>query len=312
MKIFVSVGVVLAALAASANAQVFGFATQNGGTTGGGNAAAVTVKDCAALKQAVAGTASAVVKISGTIKDCGAVIDIGSNKSILGVGSNAALLTTGFRIKKGKNVIIRNLKMTPPKKGDALSLDKSTNVWIDHNSFSSLGLVGGKDDYDGLLDITHASDYVTVSWNKFENHWKASLIGHSDSNASEDTGKLHVTYANNYWSNINSRAPSVRFGQAHIYNNYYTNLPTSGANCRMGAKCLVEGNDFVNVKLAVVTDLDSDVEGYATERNNIFTSSTKRITKTGAPTIPYSYSVASASSVKNTVTNGAGVGKITV
>jgi pectate lyase len=47
--------------------------------------------------------------------------------------------------------------------------------------------------------------------------WKASLVGHSDSNADEDTGKLHVTYANNKWINVNSRTPSIRFGTAHIY-----------------------------------------------------------------------------------------------
>lgn len=47
--------------------------------------------------------------------------------------------------------------------------------------------------------------------------WKASLIGHSDSNANEDRGTLHITYANNYWNNINSRAPSVRFGTVHIF-----------------------------------------------------------------------------------------------
>lgn len=58
----------------------------------------------------------------------------------------------------------------------------------------------------------------------------------------------------------------------------------------MGAKCLVEGNVFNNVKLAIVTDLDSKTEGYATDRNNVFSGgSTKRITKTGAPSIPYSY-----------------------
>jgi pectate lyase len=28
-----------------------------------------------------------------------------------------------------------------------------------------------------------------------------------------------VTYAYNYWSNLNSRTPSFRFGTGHIYNN---------------------------------------------------------------------------------------------
>jgi len=47
-----------------------------------------------------------------------------------------------------------------------------------------------KDHYDGLVDITHASDYVTVPRNTFKNHYKGSLVGHSDYNASEDTGHL--------------------------------------------------------------------------------------------------------------------------
>lgn len=59
------------------------------------------------------------------------------------------------------------------------------------------------------------------SSNYFHDHHKASLVGHSDSNSSEDTGKLHVTYANNYWKDIGSRTPSLRFGTGHIYNNYY-------------------------------------------------------------------------------------------
>lgn len=140
MKTFSSVGAIVAILAATANGQLIGYATLNGGTTGGGSATPTTVTDCAGLKAAVTGTTAAVVKISGSISGCD-VIDIGSNKSILGVGSNAGLLTSGFRIKKGTNVIIRNLKLTPPKKGDALALDRSTNVWIDHVDFQSLGLV---------------------------------------------------------------------------------------------------------------------------------------------------------------------------
>lgn len=59
---------------------------------------------------------------------------------------------------------------TPEESGDILSLDEATNVWIDHNELFSKGLTGDKDDYDGLLDITHASDDVTVSWNKFHDH----------------------------------------------------------------------------------------------------------------------------------------------
>lgn len=46
---------------------------------------------------------------------------------------------------------------------------------------------------------------------------KGSLVGHSDKNAAEDTGKLHVTYANNHFYNVRSRGPLLRFGTAHIF-----------------------------------------------------------------------------------------------
>lgn len=56
---------------------------------------------------------------------------------------------------------------------------------------------------------------------KNTNLFRASLAGHSDSNASEDKGHLRITYANNYYKNVGSRTPLFRFGTGHIYNNYY-------------------------------------------------------------------------------------------
>ena len=41
--------------------------------------------------------------------------------------------------------------------------------------------------HDGLLDITNASDLVTVSWNRFRNHDKTMLIGSSDSGTTAAT-----------------------------------------------------------------------------------------------------------------------------
>ena len=74
--------------------------------------------------------------------------------------------------------------------------------------------------HDGLLDITNASDLVTVSWNRFVNHDKLMLIGSSDS-ATADRNKLRVTLHHNLFWNIGQRAPRVRFGQVHVYNNLY-------------------------------------------------------------------------------------------
>jgi pectate lyase len=105
-------------------------------------------------------------------------------------------------IKGKKNVIIRNLKFSKvvAANGDAIGVQSSTNVWLDHLDLSS-DRTHDKDYYDGLIDLTHAADFITISNTYFHDHWKSSLVGHSDNNGGEDKGHLRVTYANNHWSN---------------------------------------------------------------------------------------------------------------
>lgn len=219
---------------------------------------------------------------------------------------------SGLRLKKVSNVIIRNLNFNlAPAKKDIIELEASSKVWIDHNSFKSKGLVGSKDDYDGLLDLKHGSDMVTVSWNKFSDHWKGSLIGHSDSNAAKDTGFLHVTYHHNNWNNVNSREPSIRFGTGHIYSSCYTDVATSAVHSRMGAQVLVESNSFNNVKLAIVTNVDSEEDGFAVEKNNLYNNSKNSISQVGTLTsVPYKYTVDAAADVCAIVAKSAGPGVV--
>ncbi len=68
-----------------------------------------------------------------------------------------------------------------------------------------------KSSYDGLLDITHGCYGITVTNSKLYTHWKASLVGHSDNNGAEDVA-IRVTFALNWWYDLNSRTPSFRFG----------------------------------------------------------------------------------------------------
>ncbi|PBP22983.1 pectate lyase [Diplocarpon rosae] len=280
-------------------------------TTGGAGGTTTTVTDCAALTTAVdkKNTAKKIVYIDGLIHDCG-IVDVGSNTSILGRGAASGVVGTGFRVRKGTNVIFQNLKMGPaPAKGDLLAIDESTNILVDHNEFTSLGLVGGKDDYD---DITHAADAITVSWNKFSSHWKGSLVGHSDNNAAEDTGKLHITYHHNVFDKVNSRLPSIRFGTAHLFNNHVTGTEISGINSRMGAQVYVEASVFDNTKLAMVTDLDSAEPGFICNVDNLLTgTSTVRITQECTLKVPYTYTAEPAANVVASVASGAGVGKVT-
>lgn len=151
------------------------------------------------------------------------------------------------------------------------------------------------------MQLTHAADYVTISNSYIHDHWKASLVGHSDNNGGEDKGHLRVTYANNYWSNINSRAPSLRFGTGHVYNSYFENV-SDGINTRDGAQVLVESNQFVGSSKA----LYSTDDGYAVEKDNDFGGAKNTALKGTLTTVPYSYSLVGSSKVKSAVVGTAG------
>ncbi|MEU1516508.1 polysaccharide lyase family 1 protein [Streptomyces sp. NPDC005811] len=279
------------------------------GTTGGGSATAVTVSTLDAFKAAVTGGTAKVVRVNGLISLSGQV-DIGSNTTVLGVGSSSGFTGGGLRLKKVTNVVVRNLNISKPlKPADGIEVQASTKVWIDHNSFSA-DRDHDKDYYDGLLDINHASDYVTVSWNTFKDHFKGSLVGHSDNNASEDTGHLRVTYHHNLFSNVYSRIPSLRFGTGHFYDNYVVGAETA-VHSRMGAQMLVENNVFRSTPVAVTTSRDSDVDGYANLTGNDLGGAATEVSQVGTfTTPPYSYTAEPASAVVASVTSGAGAGKL--
>jgi len=294
---------------AASSSAADGFASMNGGTTGGQGGQTVTVSSQSELEAALKGDAAKIVMINGIIK-LSSEVAVGSNSSLIGANGNSGITGAGLVIKNVKNVIIQNLKFNSclGSSKDCINATKSTNIWIDHCEFYN-DRNNGKDYYDGLIDFTHACDYITVSWCSLHDHYKASLVGHSDSNGSEDTGKLHITYHHNYFKNIGSRLPSLRFGTGHIFNNVYENIETSSVNIRMGAQALVEGNVFRNAKKPISTNLDSKQEGSVIERNNDFgtTAGTNSITKKGnLNSVPYKYTADNVNSVYSAVTKGAG------
>jgi pectate lyase len=76
------------------------------------------------------------------------------------------------------------------------------------------------------------------------------LIGNRDNLGAEDEGKLHVTLHHNWIGDlVQDRAPRVRFGQVHIFNNYYA---ARGNNVCIGlgvsSQVLLESSYFDGIK----------------------------------------------------------------
>ncbi|MHC3468494.1 pectate lyase family protein [Streptomyces sp. 7R007] len=173
-----------------------------------------------------------------------------ANTTIIGVGKNAGFRGASLQIKAVDNVIVRNLAFESPldcfpqwdptdtadgnwnSEYDSVDIYGATHVWMDHDTFtdgdhpdSTLPSYYGRiyQQHDGEMDIVKGADYVTASWNVFENHDKTILIGNSDSasTAAVDRGHLKVTFHHNLFSNLVERAPRVRFGQVDSYNNHF-------------------------------------------------------------------------------------------
>lgn len=175
-------------------------------------------------------------------------LHVGSNTSIIGLGDNARVKGGSFIVSRVENVIIQNLHIEAPvdffpewdpedgalgdwnSEYDAIQINHGAeHVWVNHNTLTEAthpdqigGYMFGRlfMEYDGLVDITNGSNYVTVSYNIFSDFDKVSLIGGSNSRL-EDRGKLKVTMHNNYFYNTMERTPRIRFGEVHVYNNYY-------------------------------------------------------------------------------------------
>ncbi|MBP1914247.1 pectate lyase [Lederbergia galactosidilyticus] len=299
---------------------LMGFATLNGGTTGGEgeNAVTVTVNTGTDLQNAIKNkdpNKPLKIYVNGKITQGNSAglskIDIKdvNDISIYGSGTKGELEGIGIKIWRANNIIIRNLKIHHVNIGDkdAISIEgPARNVWIDHNELYNT-LNADKDYYDGLIDVKKDAAYITVSWNHIHDSWKTSLIGSSDS----DDYDRRITYHHNYWSNVNSRLPLFRFGQGHLFNNYYDNIIDTGINSRMGATLKIENNHFENSKDPIVSLYSKEI-GYWDVSNNMFTNSTGNmpITSTVTYNPPYQYTLTPVGEVKVLVRQNAGVGKI--
>jgi Pectate lyase len=306
-----------------------GYATIGTGTTGGAGGPTVIVRTFQELESyANNNTGPFTILVEGTINLGGSNVRVRNNKTIIGLGTNATLIGD-LKVDGNRNVIIRNLTFTNPNGAgdkDGLTLQDCENVWVDHCTFV--------DGADGNLDISHGADWITVSWCRFyytdpsKDHRFSNLVGHSDNNAGEDAGRLHITFHHNWWGRlVHERMPRVRFGRVHLYNNYYN--ATGNNYCiraALGSEILVENNYFDTVKNVWELYRTSGIDGKVFAAGNIEVNTTwsagddsNSIQIPGTDVLsddvnglnpaPYAYVLEATASIPNSVTNNAGAGK---
>ena len=179
------------------------------------------------------------------------LLKVPSHTTLIGIAPGAGFTGGGLAVDGERQVILRNLRFShahdhfpawDPNDNasgewnsayDGLMLRAATHVWVDHCSFDDGAAPAAPERrvfgrplqrYDGLLDIIRASNFITVSWNHFRGHDKTSLVGNSDSLTSDD-GLLKISYHHNLWEDVKERAPRVRWGRVHLYNNLHVVSP---------------------------------------------------------------------------------------
>ncbi len=292
-----------------------GWASQNGGTTGGAEGMEVTVTTPAELIQYCTNsgdtpyiiTIASSFTITGGVGDGGGAVYIHSNKTIQGVPG--VILTGTLDLGAGgtHNVIIRNLSITNPAtaeystgigRGDGITCWAATNIFITHCTIFDCA--------DGCCDITRTSDYVTVSWCKFyytdpdADHRYVMITGN------DDTANPHTTLHHNWWAeNCDQRMPSGSYCTVHMYNNYFSCTGNDYcSNGREGSQMLSENNYYNTVE----DPIDVRDGGLLKTLENKFYRCTGSL-QYGTDTVftpPYSYTLDNVYLVPEIVQYGAG------
>jgi pectate lyase len=290
-------------------------------TTGGDGGSTTTVTSLSDLTAAVKGTDPKIIQIEGDIEGD---VTIGSNKTLIGLCG--AKIHGYVSLNKSVNVIIRNLTIVGKNCSDstndcsggddAITVQGAAHhLWFDHDDVS--------DGSDGNLDMTHASDFITISWTKFHysgrrtdpagasgGHQFSNLIGHSDDNASEDTGHLRITFHHSWWAdNVVERMPRARFGQVHLFDNLYT--ATGNDYCigvGNGVSIRADNNVFIGVA-DPIKSYSTDGTGVIESNGNVYTNTTGSSADVGSGTVftpPYTATIDPTSGLEAAIRAGAG------
>jgi pectate lyase len=280
-------------------------------TIGGEGGQVIQITTAEQLKSYRRDTTPLILRI---MNDLSGEFELGSNKTVEGATNNitihGSLSFSGTTTMTLSNLIVRNLKIDAlSSTEDGMDVRFAHHVCIEHCEF-----VNGP---DGNLDVVSEANYVTIAYNKFyytaawkplpdetsANHRFSNLVG--SSNTTElDRGKLKVTFHHNWWADgVIERMPRVRFGDVHVFNNYYSSAGND--YCIAGgkeARLVVENNYFENVANPhEFYDGDTTAQIKASGNEYVNVTGLKDSGQGASFTPPYPYTLDPGASVKANV-----------
>ncbi len=168
-----------------------------------------------------------------------------------------------------------------------------------------------KDFYDGLLDVSETSRFVSISNSYFHDHWKACLCGGSNDKAeSQPQGsQVRLTMYNNYFENIHSRQPLFRFGKAHIYSSYLKGADdeSTGIEVRAESRVYVDNVYFESIRSDRTVGCWNSSSGLGEGKWTVENCVGESNSKNAGFTPPYEWTKTSASDSKNNLPSKAGI-----
>lgn len=245
-----------------------------------------------------------VVRLQGRVRARN--VFVASQKTLEPASPGATFHGNLFIPRGSSSIIVRGITFTnPSKKHDAEGFDGITirggrDIWIDRCTFVDCA--------DGALDITEASDRVTVSRCTF--YYSSTKADHRFpmlvSSPSKRKHRIHATIARNWFAeNCHERMPAARAARIHLLNNFF-DCPGNHfcANARKNAQILSEANVFRRVN----NPLYAEGGGRIRSQGDRFESTSGRRARGDGEVfkVPYPYEKWKASEVSQRVPKEAG------
>ncbi|RDW58792.1 polysaccharide lyase family 1 protein [Coleophoma cylindrospora] len=186
-------------------------------------------------------------------------INVASDKTLVGTGTNTVLNGKGLRFAGVSNIIVQNIKITNLNPqyvwgGDAIVMSNTNNIWIDHVTTSSLGRQHYSLGQSPNLAVTISNSFIDgrTSYSATcdgHTYWGLELVGTNDA----------ITFYKNYVYQTSGRSPALSGGTLfHAVNSVWASNSGHAIEGGTTKGGLFEGCSFVNVPTVLAS-------GYAGE-----------------------------------------------